>query len=122
MAKRVIATALGWHTRWLVDQIYTFGANTVAATTVLLDRVHDHDAALSELRHQLARPRQPQDQTRAEDVAARQAAYADLFGRSSGVGNNQIESGPQLWRQLRSHVQPQPGSAGPVWAHNVLAV
>jgi len=108
MAKRVIATALGWHTRWLVDQMFTFGANTVAATTVLLDRVHDHDVALADLRSRLAQPREPQgletsaprgrqlerelDQLRHEsrshgsiqDATGRRATYLDLFRQLPG--------------------------------------
>ena len=31
-AKRVMARTLAWHTRWIVDQMHTFGSNAVATS------------------------------------------------------------------------------------------
>ena len=56
MAKRLMAKALSWHTRWIVDQMHTFGSNAVATSELVVDRLHDHDRALTQLRSQLARP------------------------------------------------------------------
>jgi SAM-dependent methyltransferase len=52
-AKRMISKALGWYTRWMVDQMHTFGANVVATTSNIVTRLREQDAALSEIRHEL---------------------------------------------------------------------
>ena len=54
-AKRVMARTLAWHTRWIVDQMHTFGSNAVATSDLIVDRLRDHDRALTHLRGQLAR-------------------------------------------------------------------
>src|SRR5438105_12539537 len=53
LVKRAIAKALGWHTRWIIDQMHTFGSNAVAASELVVDRLHDHDRALTQLKAQL---------------------------------------------------------------------
>jgi SAM-dependent methyltransferase len=58
VAKRVIAKVLSWHTRWIVDQMHTFGSNAVATSGLVVDRLHDHDRALTNIRSQLARVRE----------------------------------------------------------------
>jgi hypothetical protein len=36
LVKRLIAKALGWHTRWILDQVYTFGSNVPTSSTAPL--------------------------------------------------------------------------------------
>jgi SAM-dependent methyltransferase len=53
--KRVIAKTLGWHTRWILDQVHTFGANVVATSSATAELLREHDRALNHLRGQLTR-------------------------------------------------------------------
>jgi SAM-dependent methyltransferase len=55
VAKRVMTKALSWYTRWIVEQMHTFGSNAVATSSAIVDRLHDHDRALTQLRAQIVR-------------------------------------------------------------------
>jgi hypothetical protein len=48
LAKRSIAKALRWHTRWQVGQTQTFAAFTVAALSSVEARLADHDRLLKQ--------------------------------------------------------------------------
>lgn len=63
VAKRVIALALRWHTCWLVGQLHTFASNAVLATSSVVRRLHEQEAALATLEQRLARLETPLEQT-----------------------------------------------------------
>jgi SAM-dependent methyltransferase len=81
--KRVIAKALGWHTRWILDQVHTFGSNVVATSSATAELLREHDRALNRLRGQMTRL---QSQVPVLDGAAPSAP--DRPDTSAGSGEN----------------------------------
>jgi 2-polyprenyl-3-methyl-5-hydroxy-6-metoxy-1,4-benzoquinol methylase len=93
--KRLIRTALRWHTRWLVRQFYTFASNAVGTMTMLSDRLEEHAQELAQLRVELA---SAQARTRARLAAMdrrlaghREPAVDHADPRSAGQRSSQVE-------------------------------
>ncbi|MDQ6901166.1 MAG: hypothetical protein M3072_16995 [Candidatus Dormibacteraeota bacterium] len=66
--KRLTTKALGWYTRWMVEQTHHFATASAAATSAIAERLARHDEALAR-----SRERQEALERRVEGLEARLA-------------------------------------------------